>query len=249
MADSFEVSTKVLVDQGQATLRQLESPQLVGALADLAQEGLVASAFTAALKSEVDSLAKLEADQERAKGAYEREAAQDRALAEQGYAWVLRTHAKVRTYINLVPEAASQDLPSRLRFGHLRSAKARGVVYELRILLPELKALAPQLARVGIDDAYLAVAEKLLTDLAADQKETEDARQHRMTLTANVRKGETEVSRLLNQLQAADAAACLANPTRGPAFGLDVLKAELGRLEAERAARVAARATPVTNDE
>ncbi|MBI3073998.1 MAG: hypothetical protein HYY84_17965 [Deltaproteobacteria bacterium] len=50
-------------------------------------------------------------------------------------------------------ESDPHDVAGRLRFGKLHSSRARGVAYELCILLPEVDALKTVLAPFGVNDA------------------------------------------------------------------------------------------------
>ncbi|MBI5495259.1 MAG: hypothetical protein HY904_09520 [Deltaproteobacteria bacterium] len=244
---AFEVSTSVLIDQARTTLRAFQAPEDAPRVAELAPEGLKAQEFKADLDKAAKELETVEADQERAKQAYQKEADEDQAVAEEGYRWVLRTHAKARSYLSDV-DSDPDDIPGKLRFGHLRSARARGVKYEMLVLLPEVTALAGKLTGVGAGPEFVAEGQDILRRLGVELQETADAKAKREALTRKVRRQEIVTSRVLRKLVAADEAASLARPERAPAFRLDVINAELGRLAAQHEARLVARTRPV-NDE
>jgi len=233
---AFEVPTKVLNDQARVILRDLDAPEKAPRIAEL--KGLDAN-FKNGLATELLALEANEADQERAKSAYVKEAGDAQLVAEEGYRWVLELHANARAHLACV-EQDPADLPGALRFGHLHSARARGVVYEMRILIPEVEKHVGVLGPHGADAAFIARGKDVLVRLGVEQQEASDAKAAREALTRKVRQGEVRLSRFLRQLVAADEAASTRIPTRKPAFPLDTINAELARQAADKAARLAA---------
>lgn len=245
--NSYEVSTKVLIAQARTTERELGVEVTKARRVALSRLGIDADVLKQQLAAATQALEELEAEQERAKAHYLREAREDRALAEEGYRYKLALDARVRAYI--ARHGDQDDLRGRFRFGHLRSARARGVVYELRAVLPEAEMLLPKLKDVGVDEALVAKGYDILSRLAKDQDETAEAKGQRQELTRKVREGEKQVSRLLAQLVAADEAVALENPSEGRVFRLDVIAAERGRIRAAREARATAMPSPVGDED
>lgn len=246
---TYEVSTKVLADQGRVLIRQLEASENATRLSELATFGLKAQEYLPQLKSAVQDLEDAEAEQERAKQAYQKETDEDAVLVDQGYTWVMRLHAIARAYLAGELED-KDDLAGTLRFGHLRVARARGVTYEMRILLPLEEDLLSTLQGFGGGQAFFQEGRDILTKLGVELKETAEAKAVRQKLTRRVRAAEVVASRAYRRLLAADEAAALTRPEKAPVFRLDVISAEIGRLAAARAAKVNANAgTPVTEDD
>lgn len=235
----YPVPTRVLIDQGKTTLRDLDLEPFRTRLAALESFGIEAG-YRDSLRQATEALEHVEVEQERAKAAYSREAKEDQAIAEEGYRFKLALDARVRAFI--AANGDDDDLAGRFRFGQLKSARARGVVYELRIVLPEAEALRDRLASVGVNDELIASGHDILARLGADQQETAAAKSEREALTRRLRAAELELSRHLDRLQRSDEAFALATPDQGPLFRLDLIRAEIARVEAAREARLAARA-------
>ncbi len=246
-ARSYEVPTKVLIAQARATENALGASATKPRRDALATVGIDANALKDLLAAETTKLEKLEADQERAKNTYSRETAEDRAIAEEGYRYKLALEARTRVYI--ASHEDDDDLRGRFRFGHLRVARARGVVYELRAVLPEVELMSDRLSAVGIDAAFVARGHDILARLHVEQAESAEAKKERERLTKAVREGELIVSRLLARLVAADEAIALERPAEGTAFGLDIIAAELGRQKAARDARTTANPLLLSDDD
>lgn len=244
---SFEVPTKVLIAQARAVVRDLKVEGTQDRRAALASVGVDAAVLGQELDAATRTLEELEAEQERAKAGYLREAREDQAIAEEGYRYKLALDARLRAYI--ARHGDDDDVSGRFRFGHLKSARARGVIYELRVVLPEVDAMQGKLADVGVDAAFVARGHDILARLSADTSETADAKDARQTLTRGVRAAEMQVSRLLAQLVAADEAIALESASEGPVFRLDIIRAEVGRVRAARDSRVAASPVPVSDDD
>lgn len=240
-AHSYDVPTQVLLDQGRVTLDELRASANRPGVEALEGLGFDVATVTSDLETALARASAAEAEQERAKAAYLTEADEDRAVAEQGYRWVQRLHARVRLYGAENPETSAYEYRSRFRFGQLRVARARSVVYELRILIPEAEAQKAKLAAVGVNDAFIAEATQILDRLAAGRQETAGVRANRETATRAVREAEGHLSDLLHRLELADEAAALETPEAHRWFTLDIIAAERGRVEAAYQARVAAR--------
>ena len=138
----------MLLDQGRVTLDELRAGANRPGVEALERLGFNAATVTSDLETALARASAAEADQERAKAAYLTEADEDRALAEQGYRWVQRLQARVRLYGAGNPEASAYEYRSLFRFGQLRAARARSVVYELH-RIPEAEAQKAKLAAVG----------------------------------------------------------------------------------------------------
>lgn len=248
---SHYVSTKVLIEQARSSSNQLKAPSMREGRDGVAAEGLKVETFQADLDQAIEDGQNAEATQERLKQKYLHEAHQDQALAQQGYRWVQRLQSKSR--FAEASMAENLELPSRLRFGKLRSARARGVIYHLRIILPELETLRAQLAPFGIDEAFIAQGYKILADLGVERAETAEAKAEREDMTRQVRKAEKRLDQLLTQLDAADQAAALARPDARRFFSLEIIKAEMARQNAETTLREAPLpsevvSSPIDND-
>jgi len=242
---SYNVPTKVLLEQARITLDQLTAPANADALAALDAQGLATGTFVADLRRATSETAEFEVTQERLKEKVLANAKDDQAAAEQGYRWVLRLQGKARHYLATV-ENDPHDVAGRLRFGELRSARARGVAYELRILLPEVDAVKNVLAPFGVNDALIAEGRAILDKLGVERAESAAARSEQEKATGELRKAEVALARLLDRLVAADEAAAMDRVEVGPRFPLDIIKTERARVEAARQARLVARPAPTT---
>lgn len=234
----FPVPTRVTIAQGDVSLAALKAPANRERVEALARVGWKAAEKIPLLEATLEELKQLEAEQERKKQAYLVEARQDRALAERGYRWKLKLEAMARVY--LAGNDDEDDIAGRLRFGHLRVARARGVAHELHIVLPEAEALRDKLEPHGVTQAFLDEGMQILHDLGVEREETAEAKAERQKLTKKVRKKELELAQLLDELVAADEAVALLEPEEGPVFSLDVIRAEEARVEAARRLRVVA---------
>ena len=116
--------------------------------------------------------------------------------------------------------------------------------------LPLDQQLVAKLSGFGAGPEFFQEGRELLAKLGVELQETSEAKTTREKLTRRVRKAEVAASRMFRMLLAADEAAALERPEEAPAFRLDVINAELGRLAAERAAKVNANAgTPAEGDD
>lgn len=244
---AYQVSTKALCAQGRQMVRALQAEGTRARREALSSVGIDAAELTNKIVAATEQLESLEAEQERAKEAYLQEAREDRAIVEEGYRYKLSLDARARAYI--AAHGDEDNLPGRLRFGHLTRARARGVIYELRAVLPELPALTDKLASVGIDDAFIAKGWDILARLQADKQETEEAKQARMRLTKAVRAGELALSQLLHQLDAADEAITLETPAEGRVFRLEIVEAERARMVAAQKMAEAPLDVPVLDED
>lgn len=234
----YDVPTRVLVEQGRISQQQLTLAANAARAGQLSTFGLDVEVFAPELKAAADSLADLDAAQERAKSAYLKEAKDDQALAERGYRFKLQLDARVRACI--ATNGDDDNLAGRFRFGHLRIARARGVLHELRIVLPEAMALHAKLKAFGVTEAFIADGQAIAAALGGD-KESAEAKREREMLTVQVNAEELVLSRLLDRLRQADEGVALDEPALAPVFRLDLIKAELNRIKAAREARLAAR--------
>lgn len=240
---AYNVATRVLVDQAFVILRLLNVEGTAKRRADLAQVGLDAADFTNALKTSAKALQLAETLQESAKQSYLREAGEDAVLAEAGYRYKLAFDARVRTHLS--KNEGHEELRGLFRFGKLRSARARSVVYELLITLHEANKLDGMLASSGITPEFLAKGQKILDELEAEKAETAEQKDARMTATEKVRALEIEVSQQLAQLVAADEAIALEEIEEGLVFRLDTIRTEEARLAAARTSRAIASSAPL----
>lgn len=237
---AFEVSTKVIIAQGEATVTALGLPDNAPAVASLEKEGLP-KGFAGRLNVAVRDLIRAESDQERLKAEYLRETKEDKELSERGAKWIKRLQAKARVYLS-TQERDTLDLAGQLRFGKLRAPRSRGVIYELRILIPEAHE---HQALLGLDTEFVVEGHDILRLLGIDLKETADVMAQRKAVTEKVRTGELLVTRLLVQLRAADEAAALERDDDKLAFPLTVIATETARAKAAGERRRAAEADGV----
>ncbi len=240
---AFEVPTNVLLEQGRATLGLLEADDTLRGRQALTSIRFDVTGFIDNLRGAIAEGEVAEAEQERAKALVTREHQEDRSLAEAGFRWILRLQARVRRYLVASKKASdAEDLRGVFRFGKLRRARARGVLYELRILIPEAEEQQQTLAPFGLDEAFIEEGRNLLVALGAERSETTAAIAKRNQLTRKVQAAEERLSSLLSQLEQADHTAALETPDARRWFPLDVIASEVGRVNAAREAREAARA-------
>ena len=237
---SYDVSTKVLIDQACLTHSELQAPANKPGLDALQSVGFEVQPFITDLDKSSAILRKVESSQERMKTIYLKETKEDRDFSEKGYRWILRLHSRIRSFLAENPQADEYELRTRFRFGKIRVARARSVVYELRILLPELEIMLPELSGVGVTKDFYQEGEDILSALVKDRKETAEAKAEREKFTRKVRKAEIEVSRLLRRLELADIAAALEQPEGKRWFPLDIIRTEQGRIKAAHDARESA---------
>lgn len=133
------------------------------------------------------------------------------------------------------------------------SREEGGVVYELRILLPEAEEHQARLLPFGVTKEFVGEGRSWQAKLDTERDETTAAKAARKALTRRVRASEMTLSALLRQLEAADETVALERPEAKRWFPLSVINAERGRVNAAREARIAARAAedpgPDTKDE
>ncbi|MBI3073997.1 MAG: hypothetical protein HYY84_17960 [Deltaproteobacteria bacterium] len=91
---SYNVPTKVLLEQARITLDQLAAPANADAIAALDAQGLATGTFVADLKRAYGTTAELEVTQERRKETVLAEAKDDQAAAESGYRYFHHNGAK-----------------------------------------------------------------------------------------------------------------------------------------------------------
>jgi hypothetical protein len=237
---SFDVSTKVLIDQTRLTLSELKAPANKKGQDALQSVGCDVPSFITDLDTSVKRLREVESKQERLKVLYLRETKDDRDISERGYRWILRLHSRIRLYLAENAQADEYDLRTRFRFGKIRMPRARTVVYELRILLPELHSMETELSGVGVTPKFIREGEEILSTLVTEREETAEAKAEREKFTRKVRKFEIQVSRLLRRLELSDEAAALEHAEGKRWFPLDIILTEQGRVKAAREARVTA---------
>ena len=232
---SYDVSTKVLMDQARLTHSELNAP----ANKALESVGLDLPSFINNLGTATEKLQKFEAGQERAKTELLRELKEDRGLAENGYRWLLRLQSRIRIYLSENPTADEYVMRNRFRFGKVKNASARAIVYELRIVLPEVQKMLEELKGVGIDEKFFNEGKKILKQLGIDRDESAEAKADQEKMTREVREAEIKVSQLLRRLVLTDMSAALEHPEGKRWFPLDIIATEMGRIQAELDARVA----------
>ncbi|MCP4502945.1 MAG: hypothetical protein GY822_23660 [Deltaproteobacteria bacterium] len=230
----YNVATPVLLAQGEALVRQLNAPATAPRREKLKNVG-IGDAFTNELKDATSGLFELEGKQERMKSTVSNETREDREAAEAGYRYKLVLDARVRTYLARNDE--KEDYAQIFRFGKLRNPRARGVAYELRVVLPEAAMRVSKLAAVGIDDAFIEEGKALLEKLDDERQETFESVEERKVLTKELQDAELVLSRLMSELVAADDVVSLENPEDEPLFVLNVIRTEEARLGALTDAR------------
>lgn len=119
----------------------------------------------------------------------------------------------------------------------------RGVVNELRLLLPECQEHADKLKPFGFSAKFVAEGQKLL-DAMAGKSAAGAAMDVVRDRTRDVAKAELALSQLFERLVAADESVAEETAGAAPLFRLDLVKAEVARVEAMRAARLAAQPEP-----
>jgi hypothetical protein len=193
--------------------------------------------FTPDLKQAMEDGLGAEAEQERLKQRYLEEAKDDQGVAEEGYRWMLQLSAKARHAMAADEAGKLPDLAGRLRFGKTRVPRMRGVLYNLRVVLPELDELKAELKPYGVDEAFIARGKDILKRAGVERAETAAVKAERERMTRQVRDAELRISRLLHRLDTADAAAAMERPEARRYFTLQLIRTEQARLEAERAVR------------
>jgi hypothetical protein len=218
----FKVATERLLEQGRLSLGLLRDPEGAPRRAELAVVGLEGARFTFALEDALAGLETARADQLRLSEALEDEREQDRILADEGFRWLQRLHARGR-YAAAGGADPGGELPARLGYRSLPRARGAGVEAELLRVLPEVEALLPRLLPHGVDQAFLDEGQQLGRGLARARQRTADVQARRKEATAAVRAGEEALSTLLRRLVAADEAASLDLPGRPISFPLRLL--------------------------
>lgn len=219
---AFKVSPERLLDQARASLALLRAPENADLRADLSAVGLEGVRFTFELEDAVLALATARADQLQLSSTLDEEREQDRRLAEEGFRWLSRLHARARFAAagGADPEGA---FPQRLGYRALPRARGAGVEAELHRVLPELESLAAQLAEHGLDDGFVEEGRSLGRALRRARDRTATVADRRKSATAEVRRAEGAVVTALRRLVAADEATCLERPGRRRAFPLALL--------------------------
>lgn len=234
----FSVPTRVLISQGQAILSQLGAPANAARLQALAGFGIVGQKLAGELQEALAKLIAAKTEQERTKGDYLSETKSDQTLAESGYRWKQRLDARVRVYI--AEHGDAEDLAGQFRFGKLPAPRARGVLSELRVVLPEAQEYAEKLAPYGVTAAFIAEGQAI-ADALGGAKESDSVLAERKVRTKAVHHAEVKLAQLLDRLRAADEAYAIDEPAEGTLFRLDLIRAEQARVRAAREAAQAAR--------
>lgn len=220
----FNVPTAVLLDQAAFTLDELRAAASAPIRDALRASGFDVDDYITRLSAAIDAGNTLEAEQERAKAAVDQEREEDRALAQQGYRWIQRLHARLR-----MAEARGAmpgtNLGRRYRLAALRRPRVRGVLYKLRILLPELAGDLAALHGFGVTRALYAEGQHILDALTQDRRETAAAISTREQLTVQVREIEATITALLRELRAARDIAALDTGRTLTGFSLQILRA------------------------
>lgn len=239
---AIRVTTKTLIFQGQDTQRHLEAPANAERVQALVRKGLDVPTFIVELKAGTEELQQAEAEQERLKTDYLREVKEDAEVARKGHQWVLRLQAMAKAKIASDGGVDTLDLSGIFRFGKMKDARPRTVVFELILLQHQAREFQPLLANHGVDAAFIQEGDELFAALGGELKESEDARAARKQATRRVREAEKNLSRLLRQLEAVDEAAALESDDGRAAFGLHLVRAERRQQAVAYAARLAAKA-------
>jgi hypothetical protein len=219
---AFKVSPERLLDQARASLDLLRAPENADLRADLSSVGLEGVRFTFELEDAVLALSTARADQLQLSAALDEEREQDRLLAEEGFRWLSRLHARAR-----LAAAGGADpegiFPHRLGYRALPRARGAGVEAELARVLPELDGLAAILAPHGLDAGFVEEGRQLSRGLQRARARTATVADRRKTATTAVRGAEQALITALRRLVAADEATCLERPGRRRAFPLTLL--------------------------
>ena len=242
----FPVPTKVLSSQCQTISNQLIAPANADRVKGLAEFGFDAAKFGKEFAAAVAELTQAKTDQEGTKGDYLSDAGLDQVTADLGFKWKHRLDARVRVYIGEHGDA--EDLAGQFRFGKLPAARARGVLTELRIVLPECKEHAAKLKPYGVTDAFVAEGQKL-ADKLGGTKESTQSLELRKKQTKALHAVELKVSRMLDRLRTVDEAYAEEHEDQAPVFRLDLIRTELARVKALREARQAAGDESLHDDE
>ncbi len=239
---AFAVPTRVLLAQAEELLRQLKAEVNAKRVLALGDFGVDGPKFTKALAVTHAELVGAETAQEGAKGDWGAGIVDDHGRAEAGFRWIGRLHNRVRNHI--AEHGDKEDLAGQFRFGKLPVARTRGVVNELRLLLPECAEHAAKLKPFGVTVAFVAQGQKLL-DAMAGKSAGGAAMDVVRDRTRDVRKAELKLSQHFERLVTADESVAEESADEAPLFRLDLVRAELARVEAVRAARLAAQGEAV----
>jgi len=243
----FDVPTKVILDQCRVVIDTLSATANAGWVAELKGQGLDPNDFVRSLRGAHEETMIADTEQERLKDECLRETRENQAVAEEGYGWIQRVQARGRQYL-AGEEVDRAEVAGRLRFGKLHAARSRGVIYEMRLILPELAALKAEMKPYGLTDALIAEGKEILKRLGAEHAETAEVEAKRERATEKIRAVELKLTRLLDRLVAADEGAALERPENEVHVRLDLIAAERGRVEGMRRARLAkqpANGTPI----
>ena len=71
---------------------------------------------------------------------------------------------------------------NRFRFGKVTNGNARSVVYELRIVLPEVKKMLDDLSCVGVNDKFYNEGRKILKQLGIERDESAEVKAEKKSL-------------------------------------------------------------------
>ncbi len=238
---AYPVPTRVLLAHAEVLLRQLKAEVNTKRVADLAEFGLEGTEFTKQLVAANAALVGAETAQEGAKGDWGAGIVDDQGRAEAGFRWIGRLHNRVRNYVKA--KGNHDDLTGQFRFGKLPAPRSRGVVNELRLLLPECKEHAEKLKTFGVTAKFVAEGQMLLDGMAGKSAAgaAMDVVRNR---TGDVRDAELKLCQLFERLVTADESVAEETATEAPLFRLDLVRAEMARDAAMRAARQAAQPEP-----
>ena len=228
----FNVPTVVLLDQAKAVLDEFRSPSTADIRHYMREAGFDPDRLADDLRRAYERGHQLEAAQERAKQLVREEREEDRLAAEQGFQWIRRLHARLRL-ADAEGALDHVDVGRRFRFGHLPAARVRGVVYELRILMPLVHQLGDSLADYGVDAAFRREGDLRLAAVVRDRAETIDAQAERERLTEAVREAEAELVRLLRRIRSIRQIVSLDSGRELRGFALGKLRRYVGRPPAE----------------
>jgi|GEM_PF-1899378 len=234
----MQYATKLIIAQARASLAALDAHR--GSSRRQALEGIgIGDDFASRLQGATTDLIDAKAQQERLQ--VDAEVAYDELSeeAERGYRYLQGFWARLHV-LEAQGDVDMHDIRRRFVVGDVRRARARGVLFALKVVLPEMADARDLLARVGVDDDYIEHGYAIVEALGAERKESADLVKARMDTTRNVQTAEDAVLQLLHQLAYADEAIALEIPDEGPIFDLKLLHTERRRVEAEREARVMA---------